>query len=1042
MIGNARSGQALVNNDPFEAFRAAISHRYRIERELGRGGMATVYLAHELKHGRSVALKVLRPEIASVIGSERFLREIEVTAHFTHPNILPFYDSDEAVGRLFYVMPFVEGGTLKDRLARPPIPSIAEALSLTRQVAAGLTYAHQLGVVHRDIKPGNILLSSGHAFIADFGIARAVRQKLTEDQLTATGLALGTPAYMAPEQHVNSSVDGRADEYALACVLYEMLLGSPPSVYSSPNSFRRALRATRSDVPAAVEAALERALSVDASKRFPNVAEFAAALETAVALPTPVPSRRTKTLRVAAVGALALAISIAIWKWPDGGNGSDGNLASVPDTTRYAILPMEYQSGITQSINEEQLLHDGLARWGGISVVDHFQVRDALERHGSGPLTSQAALTIAKELGAGRFVRGEVSKVGDSLRIHATLYDVPAGGKTLSEGTIKLDPSLTGADSSFTSLARRLLLRGSSSESEAGSTSSLSLPARQAYGRGDDAIQAWDLAAADSAFATAGRIDPSYAEAHLWLALVRAWSGADPASWRYPASQAANQGSRLSHRDQLIGQALVAQSQGDLGRACPLWKKIVEEEPGDFVSWYGLATCKVHDDAVLRDGGSPSGWRFRTSYHSTLKAYQRAFELLPSILASHRSNSYQSLRYLLMTGPNDFRSGRAVPPDTGSFGARPAWQGDTLAFIPRRSSELATLSANTQPDSRDEAARHQRELFRQIATAWRAAAPQSVDALQAVALSLELLGDRSALDTLRRARELVRNPDERLRVAGAEVWHLVKFSLPTDVQGLRSARLLVDSLLRENPPQSASDQNLLAGLAAVTGRANLAAAYARVPRSPLALSRLGPALLAFASLGGPADSLIDLEQETLAAIEDGVPREERQDVRLEWVARAATIAFPDHRFKSIGDLAGRGDYLIDITAAWLDGDTTRVRRDLGTLAQARRRLDPSDLTFDALYPEASLLHLIGDDRGAAAWIDPTLAGLRRAAPQVLASPPLAGSLVRTALLRAEIALRLGDRPGALLWSKAVAELWTDADPFLKNRIRVVMEQAR
>ncbi len=319
MIGNARSGQALVNNDPFEAFRAAIAHRYRIERELGRGGMATVYLAHELKHGRSVALKVLRHEIASVIGSERFLREIEVTAHFTHPNILPLYDSDEALGRLFYVMPFVEGGTLKDRLAHPPIPSLAEALSLTRQVAAGLTYAHQHGVVHRDIKPANILLSSGHAFIADFGIARAVRQKMTEDQLTATGLAVGTPAYMAPEQHVTSTVDGRADEYALACVLHEMLLGSPPSHLSGPISVRRALRASRSDVSPSIEIALERALSLDPSQRFTDVAEFAAALEGPVAAPRPSVSPRKKVIRVASVAALTLiAVILILVYWPPG----------------------------------------------------------------------------------------------------------------------------------------------------------------------------------------------------------------------------------------------------------------------------------------------------------------------------------------------------------------------------------------------------------------------------------------------------------------------------------------------------------------------------------------------------------------------------------------------------------------------------------------------------------------------------------------------------------------------------------------------------
>ncbi|HSE65464.1 MAG TPA: serine/threonine-protein kinase, partial [Gemmatimonadales bacterium] len=486
-----------MNNDPFEAFRAAIAHRYRIERELGRGGMATVYLAHELKHGRSVALKVLRQEIASVIGSERFLREIEVTAHLTHPNILPFYDSDEAAGRLFYVMPYVEGGTLKDRLAHPPIPSIAEALTLTRQVAAGLSYAHQAGVVHRDIKPANILLSSGHAFIADFGIARAVRQKLTEEQLTATGLVLGTPAYMAPEQMAgSSSVDGRADEYALACVLHEMLLGAAPSTHSSPHSVRRALRSSRSDVPVPVVVALERALSLDTSVRFPDVAEFAAALDAPVALPRPATSRRTKWIGVAAVAALAVGIGIAIWNWPWDGNHSDHDLVNPPDTTRYAILPMEYQSGITQAINEEQLLHDALARWRGLSVADHFQVRDALERRGAAPLTSAAAVTLARELGAGRFVRGEVSRVGDSLRVHATLYDTPSGGDQLGDATIKLATSLTGAESLFTVLANRLLLRGTASSEGPGTFPTRSLPARQAYARGEDAIQAWDLAAA------------------------------------------------------------------------------------------------------------------------------------------------------------------------------------------------------------------------------------------------------------------------------------------------------------------------------------------------------------------------------------------------------------------------------------------------------------------------------------------------------------------------------------------------------------------
>ncbi|HXI20056.1 MAG TPA: serine/threonine-protein kinase, partial [Gemmatimonadales bacterium] len=215
--------------DSFDAFKAQLSHRYRVERELGRGGMATVYLAHDLKHERKVALKALRPEIALILGRERFQREIATVARLLHPHILPLHDSDEAAGLLFYVMPFVEGGTLADRLARGPSASLAEALDLIRQVASGLAYAHEQGLVHRDVKPANILLASGHAFIADFGVARFIREAITSDRLTESGLVLGTPAYMAPEQLRGASrVDGRADEYSLACVLYEMLTGSPP----------------------------------------------------------------------------------------------------------------------------------------------------------------------------------------------------------------------------------------------------------------------------------------------------------------------------------------------------------------------------------------------------------------------------------------------------------------------------------------------------------------------------------------------------------------------------------------------------------------------------------------------------------------------------------------------------------------------------------------------------------------------------------------------------------------------------------------------
>ena len=206
----------------------ALSGRYRIERELGRGGMATVYLAEDVKHHREVAVKVLHPELGEVLGKERFLLEIETAARLSHPHILPLHDSGEIDGFLFFVMPLAEDESLRDRLDREKQLPIEDALRIAREVADALSYAHSHGVVHRDIKPENILLSSGHAVVADFGIARAV-SAAGGDKLTETGMAVGTPSYMSPEQASGEQdIDGRSDLYALGCLLYEMLAGQAP----------------------------------------------------------------------------------------------------------------------------------------------------------------------------------------------------------------------------------------------------------------------------------------------------------------------------------------------------------------------------------------------------------------------------------------------------------------------------------------------------------------------------------------------------------------------------------------------------------------------------------------------------------------------------------------------------------------------------------------------------------------------------------------------------------------------------------------------
>ena len=271
-----------------DRIKAALGDRYTIEREIGSGGMATVYLAQDLRHKRSIALKVLRPELALAVASDRFLREITITAQLNHPHILPLLDSGQADGLLFYVMPYAAGGSLRRCLSRDrPLP-LDEALRITREVAAAIDHAHRHGVIHRDIKPENILFSEGLAMVADFGIAKAI-SAAGPAQLTRTGVALGTPGYMSPEQALGIvTLDGRTDIYSLACVVYEMIIGATPIFWPTDEALRlRRLVDAPADhrerlnlLPGRVEQALVRALALRPDDRFRSSIEFAEALVT------------------------------------------------------------------------------------------------------------------------------------------------------------------------------------------------------------------------------------------------------------------------------------------------------------------------------------------------------------------------------------------------------------------------------------------------------------------------------------------------------------------------------------------------------------------------------------------------------------------------------------------------------------------------------------------------------------------------------------------------------------------------------------------
>jgi serine/threonine-protein kinase len=319
--------------DSISRLTAALADRYLIERELGAGGMATVYLAHDVRHDRKVALKVLRPELSAILGGERFLAEIKTTANLQHPHILSLFDSGEADGLVYYVMPYVEGESLRDRLTREKQLPVEEAVSIAREVADALEYAHQHHIVHRDIKPENILLFGGHAMVADFGIALAASRSDGGTRMTETGMSLGTPHYMSPEQAMGErEITPKADIYALGCVLYEMLAAEPPFVGATAQAIiarvmteePRSLTLQRHTIPPHVEAAVRMALEKLPADRFHSAAAFAAALANpafapaattataAVTAPRLRPQRRPPAV-VASSGVAVAALALAAW---------------------------------------------------------------------------------------------------------------------------------------------------------------------------------------------------------------------------------------------------------------------------------------------------------------------------------------------------------------------------------------------------------------------------------------------------------------------------------------------------------------------------------------------------------------------------------------------------------------------------------------------------------------------------------------------------------------------------------------------------------
>jgi len=1033
----------------------AVAPRYQVAEEIGRGGMALVFRGVDTADERPVAFKVLKRQHAMVLGPSRFLREIRLLSQLHHPNILPLLDSGQSGTLFYFIMPLVEGGTLQAKLEREPQLPLEEVQRIVTQVAAALDHAHDADIVHRDIKPSNLFLAGTDTLLADFGIAKDLTPA-DDESTTSTGLVVGTVQYMSPEQSGGTTrPDRRSDVYSLGCVAYQMLAGEPP--FNGPSAQaviarHRALpappvRLLRPDLPPGVDAVVGKAMAKSPADRYQRAGEFARALSDPAQLGAAPAEAMGRAGRRAWLPPLVVGLAcIAAGAWylargraaDGGGLGGDAAL----DTTRYAILSFSQDTSVPSALRPALLLQDAMARWGGISPVDAFQVRDIISRRDTTGFDDADWRRMAAGLGAGRYIRGGATRVGDSVRVHAVLYDATtrAANRTLREETVRIPDDLSGADSAFEALADGLLLRNSGAGSRQPAGATTSLPARQAFDQGSAAINDWDLARADSSFSEAVRHDPAYAQAHLWLALVRSWSDPDaPADWRSAAERASAGREQLSTRDRQVSDAVLALSRGDVASACAIWDRLTADNPADFVVWYGLASCLRQDHAVIRDGASPTRWRFRSSYSRALYSYQQAYALLPSILQAFRKASFSDLVDLLLASGTNLRGGWALPPDSTMFVAAPSWAGDSLVLYPVPV-QAGPGSPSIFTSTTGEAVHHQRQKVYEIARSWVAAYPRSADALQALAVSLEVLGDRSALDTIARARRLAAGPAETIRVASAEIWMRVLFGAPASIADLRAARQLADSLLHDLPASSPAEPMLLSSLAALTGRAHLAARLGRQTAArdrldtPPSLAGIGITFLTYAAMGGPVDSLRLLEPQVSRAIARDVLPEDRAQARQMWLELPVILGFPAYQFPAVAQMAGPGPGPLRADAAFQRGDTAASWSELVRLRSEGQTGTDAVQTIDMGFAIAWLMSALGRPDSAIAFLDPRLATLSRTPPQRFLEMYQAGALVRAMVLRADLAQRMGDRVTARQWALAVVTLWSGSDDFLQPAV--------
>ncbi len=1089
--------------DPIASLRAALRGHYEIEREIGQGAYATVYLARDLKHERKVAVKVLHADPSSEMGELRFIREIRLLARLQHPNILPLHDSGHVEALLYYVMPYVSGETLRDRIDREKQLPYDAACNIARDVADALAYAHGQGIIHRDIKPENILLSAGHPVLADFGIARAIDLAGVR-QVTQTGMGSpGTPAYMSPEQLMgDKELDGRSDTYSLGCVLFEMLTGRPP--FSGKEGFVKrfteappSASTVRKDLPVWIDAIVATALARRPNDRYQTAHEFVAALAiagkdrgerspneivpanannptsiadardgadgrtdpTSASAPhsasTPDSTERSVSVTpwvtriprhripvaLAVITLLLAAAAIGRSRLPSLRNAfSPAKL----DSTRVALIPFAGTAPLADRDRVSNGLYATLSEWRGLDLVSDQDVAEAV-RVGGAPASTRAAAALAQRVGAGRFIWGQVS-ADDRAHPRAQLYDISSNAALRS---IRLNE--TGDRAGFVLAALDLLkIPDRPAAADGGDGRTTSYPAWNEYGRGHVAFWNGDFGNAERGFRNAVTADPGFGPARVWLAQTLAWRAPESrGDWREQLAQAIMAPSGLSERDRLLGVALSRMADRRYPEACATYSEFNRADSLDFIGLYGLGQCQAFDSLVMRSPSSPSGWRFRSRYSDAAAAYMRALRVNPNAQAML---PFDQLQELLPTASTQTRRGRSI--DGGEFAAYPALIRDTVVFVPYPLVEFAILPATQTAVTRNAALLANLDILLNFVSDWTRRAPASSPAFQALADVLEARGEiargrsgsLSAIDAAARARQVADTPRDRQLAASKEAWLRFK-------QGdFSRARSLADSLLAAYQPRPEEAETLI-GLAALTGKIGKTAELARLTKDyyaaaaanvPVPVMEAAAPFFAFAALGVCADTTRALERRLDEQLSHYIAETQEKQLRTAVKARPLSMLAPCTGGKSSLGVEAGSSRLLKLQQAFATGDTQTLNSLLDAVTNDAKTQRPGDVSLDFTYQMAWLKSAMGDTSGAVRQLDRSLGALPSLSAFSLLDPAAAAAAGRAMILRAELANARGEIGERTKWARAVSDLWATADPPLQPavaRMRALARQA-